>query len=110
VPALGNGVYAGRVIIEAARKNDFSKEALKPAKGFITKKLLNALSKNKDMKLLSVKYSEEDMKQMFLFMQHMNYPVMMFGSSMQQGMMFSKFMIKNLFRFFKYPKIARSLF
>ncbi len=110
VPALANGVYAGRVIVEAAKKNDFSKETLGPAKKFITKNFLKALSKNKDMKLLSAKYTEEEMKQMFLFMQHMNYPVMMFGSPARQGMMFTGFMIKNFFRFFKYPKIGRSMF
>ncbi|OEU62064.1 MAG: hypothetical protein BBJ57_00195 [Desulfobacterales bacterium PC51MH44] len=110
VPALGNGVHAGRIIVEASRKNDFSKQALRPVNNFITKRLLKALSKNKDLKLLCARYSEEEMKQMFLFMQHMNYPIMMFGNPMQQGIMFSKFMVRNLFRFFKYPKIARALF
>ncbi len=85
VPALGNGVYAGRAVVEAAKRNDFSAEALKPAKEFVTKKLLKLLDKNRDMKLLPVMYSEEEMRQMFLFMQHMNYPVMMFGSPVQQS-------------------------
>jgi len=110
VPALGNGVCAGRVIVEAAKNHDFSAEALQPAKKFITPKLLNALSKNKNMKLLCVKYSEKEMKQMFEFMQHLNYPIMMFGNPLQQGAMYVQFMLKNLFRFFKHPKIACSLF
>ncbi len=110
VPALANGVWAGRVIIEAAKKNDFSAETLKPASDFITQKLLNALAKNKDMKLLGTKFNEEELKQMFLFMQHLNYPVMFFGNPVQQGIMFTSFLVKNFFRFFKYPKIARSLF
>ncbi len=62
------------------------------------------------MKLLGTKYSEEEMRQMFLFMQHMNYPVMMFGNPVQQGKMFTNFMIRNFFRFFKYPKIGRAMF
>lgn len=110
VPALANGVYVGRVIIEAAKKDDFSKETLRPAKGFITRRFLNILAKNKEMKLLTTKYNEKELKQMFLFLQHMNYPVMMFGNPKQQGLMFANFMIKNLLRFIKYPKIGRSLF
>ena len=47
---------------------------------------------------------------MFLFMQHLNYPVMLLGGPMQQGMMFANFMVKNFFRFFRYPKIARLMF
>ena len=110
VPALANGVYAGRVIIEAARKNDFSEEGLKPAKDFITKKFLKVLAQNKKSKLLCTKFNEEELKQMFLFMQHMNYPVMMFGNSTQRGLMLINFMMKNFFRFFKYPRVARSMF
>jgi flavin-dependent dehydrogenase/NAD-dependent dihydropyrimidine dehydrogenase PreA subunit len=110
IPALGNGVYAGRIIVEAAKKNDFSKEALGSANNFLTKKLLSALSKNKDMKLLGVKHSEDELKLIFRFMQHMNYPVMLFGSPMQQGLMFSNFFARNLFRFIRHPRLAKSLF
>ncbi|MFC1743060.1 FAD-dependent oxidoreductase [Candidatus Riflebacteria bacterium] len=110
VPALANGVYAGRVIIDAMKKNDFSKETLSAVEGFITGKLLGALAENKKMKLLSTRLNEEELKQMFLFMQHMNYPIMLLGSPLQQGIMFSKFFLKNFFRFFKYPKIAKILF
>jgi hypothetical protein len=84
IPALANGVWAGRAIIQAAKKNAFSEETLKPAKGFITKKLLKMLTKNKDMKLLGTKFNEEELRQMFLFMQHLNYPIMIFGSPAQQ--------------------------
>lgn len=107
IPALANGVYAAKVIIEAIKKNDCSKKSLEAANTFISKQFVAALSKNKDMKLLGAKLTEEEMKQMYLFMQHMNYPIMLFGSPLQQGMMFSKFMIKNFFRFFKYPKIVK---
>lgn len=110
IPALANGVWAGRTIIEAAKKNVFSEETLRPARDFITKKLRNALAKNKDMKLLGTKFDEEELKQMFLFMQHLNYPIMMFGSPVQQGLMFTRFLMKNFFRFFKYPKIRKALF
>ncbi len=110
VPALANGVYAGRVIIEAAKRNDFSSAALHPAKNFITKKLLKALAKNKQMKLLGTQFTEEELRQMFLFMQHLNYPVMLLGTPIQQGFMFTNFLIKNFFRFFKYPKIIKSMF
>ncbi len=110
VPSLANGVFAGKVIVEAAKKNDFSKEALRPANDFINKKLLKMLSKNKDFKLLPAQLTEEELKQMFLFMQHMNYPIMLLGSPLQQGLMFTNFMIRNFFRFFKYPKIRKLLF
>lgn len=110
VPALGNGVYAGRIIVEAAKKNDFSKEALEPVNNFITKKLINALSKNKEMKLLGVKYGEDEMKLLFQFLQHMNYPIMLFGGPIQQGVMFSKFFMRNLFRLMWHPRMARALF
>jgi hypothetical protein len=43
-------------------------------------------------------------------MQHMNYPVMMFGTPQQQRAMFARFMVKNFTRFFRYPKVARLFF
>jgi len=110
VPALANGVYAGRVIAEAARKNDFSKRALAPVNQFAPKRFLKALAKNKEMKLLATKLTEEEMRQMFLFMQHMNYPVMFFGGPVRQTLMFTRFMFMNFVRFFRYPKIARLMF
>ena len=110
VPALANGVHAGRVIVEAAKGDDFSKGALSPANEFLDKRLLRALAENKRMKLLGAQLDEEEQKQMFLFMQHMNYPVMMFGTPQQQRAMYARFMIKNLIRFFRYPKVARLFF
>jgi electron transfer flavoprotein-quinone oxidoreductase len=110
VPALANGVHAGRVIVEASRKNDFSKEALSPANRFLDKRLLKALAENKRMKLLSVKLDDEELARMFSFMQHMNYPVLMLGTPKQQNMMFTGFVVKNLFRFFRYPETARRFF
>jgi hypothetical protein len=41
------GVYAGRVIAEAARENDFSKEALNPANEFLEPRFLKVLAENK---------------------------------------------------------------
>jgi flavin-dependent dehydrogenase len=110
VPALANGVHAGRVIVKAARDGDFSKEALGPANDFLDKRLLKALAENKRMKLLGTQLDEEGLRQMFLFMEHMNYPVLMFGTPRQQALMFAGFMIKNLFRFLRYPKVARLFF
>jgi flavin-dependent dehydrogenase len=110
VPALANGVHAGRVIVQAARANDFSKGALSPANDFLDQRLLKALAENKRMKLLGAQLDEEQQRQMFLFMQHLNYPILMFGSPRQQSAMFAKFMLKNLFRFVRYPKIARLFF
>jgi len=110
VPALANGVHAGRVIVEAAKRGDFSKGALGPANEFLDKRLLRALAENKRMKLLGAQLDEEEQRQMFLFMQHMNYPVMMFGTPQQQRAMFARFMVKNLVRFFRYPKVARLFF
>jgi flavin-dependent dehydrogenase/NAD-dependent dihydropyrimidine dehydrogenase PreA subunit len=110
VPALAHGVYAGRVIAQAARQNDFSKAALNPANQFLEPRLLRALAENKRMKLLSATLDEEELRRMFRFMQHMNYPVMMFGNPRQQAVMFTWFFLKNLGRFLRYPKLARKLF
>jgi len=110
VPALANGVHAGRVIIEAARRNDFSKAALNLANEFRDPRLLKALAENKRMKLLSAMLSEEEMRRMFLFMQHMDYPLLFFGNRRQQSAMMVRFLLKNLFRFLRYPRIARLFF
>ena len=110
VPALADGVHAGRVIVQAARRNDFSKAALKPANDFRTPQLLKILAENKKMKLLSAQLDEEQMRQMFLFMQHLNYPVTLFGTPRQQGAMFARFMLKNALNFVRYPKIGRLFF
>ena len=110
VPSPADGVHAGRVIVRAAQRNDFSKSALNPANGFRTPQLLKILAENKKMKLLAAQLDEEEMRQMFLFMQHLNYPITLFGTPRQQGMMFARFMVKNLFRFVRYPRIARLLF
>jgi len=110
VPALANGVHAGRVIVQAARRNDFSQAALQPANDFRTPELLKILAENKKMKLLSAQLDEEQMRQMFLFMQHLNYPVTLFGTPRQQGMMFARFMLKNALNFVRYPRIGRLFF
>jgi NAD-dependent dihydropyrimidine dehydrogenase PreA subunit len=110
VPALANGVHAGRVIIAAARENDFSREALSPANEFLDKRLLRALAENKKMKLLGTRLDEQQQRQLFLFMQHLNYPLLLFGTPRQQGAMYARFMIKNLLRFLRYPKVGRLFF
>ncbi|HDH96252.1 MAG TPA: FAD-dependent oxidoreductase, partial [Proteobacteria bacterium] len=109
VPSLANGVHAGRTIAGAAERNDFSKESLAEARGFISERLIRVLTKNKDMKLLPARVDEKDMKKLFLFMQHLNYPVLIFGSPLQQGLMLANFFVRNALRFVKYPHIARLL-
>jgi electron transfer flavoprotein-quinone oxidoreductase len=110
VPALANGVHAGRVIVEAAQRDDFSRAALAAADDFLDKRLLRALAENKKMKLLSTELDDDGQRQIFLFMQHMNYPVMMLGTPRQQGIMFARFMVKNFFRFLRYPRVGRLFF
>jgi hypothetical protein len=108
--ALANGVHAGRVIIDAARKGDFSKATLNPANDFVKPKLVKMLAQNKRMKLLETQFDADELEQMFAFMQHMNYPVMMFGNPRQQAVMFARFTFRNFFRFLRYPKIAKAFF
>ncbi len=48
VPALANGVFAGRVIIDAAKKNDFTTNALSPVKSFMNIPTLGALKDCRD--------------------------------------------------------------
>ncbi len=109
VGALSQGVYVARVIIEAFKNNDFSKKSLNPANNFITKKLVDMLEKNKEMKLLDTKFSEEELQQMFEIMQHMNYPVMLLGNKIQQARMFTGFMFKNFINMFRYFKVFKKL-
>lgn len=110
VPALANGVHAGRVIVEAAQRDDFSAEALGPAADFVDKRLLRALAENKRMKLLGAELDDEGQRTLFGFMQHMNYPIMMFGTPGQNRAMFARFFVKNLWRFVRYPEVARMFF
>jgi len=110
IPSLANGVFAGRVIAEAAKKNDFSQEALSSVCNFISKKLQQALNQNKNMKLLPAMLPEEEMEQMFLFMKHINYPTLLLGNPSQQAAMFVKFFLKNGLRILIYPKLAGLIF
>jgi len=109
VGALSNGVYAGKVIVEAFNKNDFSKEALSPANNFITDKLVKMLDKNKQMKLLETEFSEKELVQMFKMMQHANYPIMLLGNPAQQAKMFTGFMFKNFINMFRYYKVFKKM-
>ena len=109
VGALTNGVHAGRVIIEAFAKNDFTKEALSPANKFITDKLVKILDKNKQMKLLETNLSEKELVQMFEIMKHANYPIMLLGKPAQQAKMFTGFMLKNFINMFRYYKVFKKI-
>ena len=109
VGALSHGVHAAKVIIKAFEKNDFSKESLLPANDFITDNLVSMLEKNKEMKLLDTKFSEDELLQMFEIMKHMNYPVMLLGSKTQQAKMFTGFMFKNFINMFRYFKVFKKL-
>jgi hypothetical protein len=62
------------------------------------------------MKLLGAELDDDAQRTLFEFMQHMNYPVMMFGTPGQQRAMFARFLVKNLWRFLRYPKVARQFF
>jgi len=109
VGALTHGVYAGRVIIEAFEKNDFSKQALEPVNEFITDKLIKMLDKNKQMKLIETVFSEKEFRQMFQIMQHANYPIMLLGKPGQQAAMFTGFMLKNIINLFRYSKVFKKI-
>jgi len=109
VGALSNGVHAAKVIIKAFEQNNFSKEILKDANKFITNKLVKMLDKNKQMKLIETELSKEEIIQMYEIMKHMNYPIMLLGSPMQQGLMFTNFVFKNIFNMFKYRKVFKKL-
>jgi flavin-dependent dehydrogenase len=110
VPALANGVYAGRTIVEASRKSDFSANTLGAVRRFAGKEILRALTENKKMKLLATHLNDLEMKQLFLFMQHLDYPVLLFGKPLQRGLMLANFFLRNTFRLFQHPRIARTFF
>jgi len=109
VPALANGVYAGRVLADALSRDDVSAASLAPAAGFATGPLRKALSKNKQMKLLETEVPPDELVQLFGFMQHLNYPIMLIGTPAQQALMFARFALLNLVRFVRHPRVARRL-
>lgn len=109
VGALSHGVHAAKVIVKAFEKKDFSKQALSPANTFITRGLVKILNKNKQMKLVETDLSEKELRQMFEIMQHVNYPVMLLGNSIQQTKMFTGFMLKNIFNIFRYFKVFKKI-
>jgi len=107
IPALANGVSAARVVVEAFQRGDLSPKSLRAVNDFVTPKLVSLLEKNRDMKLLETRITPEEERELFLFMQHMNYPIMLFGTKTQQAKMFMYFMLKNTLRFIRNPKIAK---
>lgn len=109
VTALANGVHAGDAIADALARGKTSKDALAPANDFIRPDLVRMLEKNREMKLLATELDEEETRIMFRFMQHMNYPLMIFGSPARRGWMFTKFVLKNLHRFVMHPGVAKKI-
>jgi len=107
VPSMANGVHAGRVIIEAARHNDFSRQRLAGVNTFISKNLLGALQANRNAKLLPGLVSEEDMRVIFAFLEKLDYPLLFFGSDAQRRRMFLRFLLRNLHRFILHPRLGR---
>ncbi len=110
IPSLSNGVYAGRVILDAAKKNDFSKASLDAANGFLTKPVLQYVARSKRDKLSTTVLNEEEINQWFKFLPHLHYPAISFGDKKQKGKALTKFMLGNLFRFFsliKYSKLTK---
>jgi len=107
--ALANGVFAGEVIARAAKKNDFARNALAEVGSFVTHGLFRALQENRKYKLLPVLLNEAEIRQLMLFMEHMNYPILMAGTPMQKAGALAQFMAANALRFFKYRKVAKFL-
>ena len=104
---MANGVHAGRVIIEAARHNDFSRQRLAGVNTFISKNLLGVLQANRNAKLLPGLVSEEDMRVIFAFLEKLDYPLLFFGNDAQRRRMFLRFLLRNLHRFILHPRLGR---
>ncbi len=104
IPALGNGVHAGRTIVNAAKKGDFSKAALEPANEFASKQVLGYLARSKKEKLATTVLNEEELEEYFRYLPHFHYPAILFGGSKHKTIAFTKYMIGNTFRFFKLGK------
>lgn len=113
MPSLSNGVHAGRVIVEAAKKGDFSKAALAPVNDFVTKRVLKYLESSKKTKLSSTVLNQEEIDEWFKYLPHFNYPMIVFGGPKHQTIGLTKYMLGNALRFFnlrKYPKLKDYVF
>ncbi len=91
IPALSNGVFAGRVIVDAALKNDFSKQALNPANRFVSESVLRYIASSKKEKLSGTILSPKEMALWFKFLPHFDFPAMTFGNPAQQARAMEKF-------------------
>ncbi len=113
LPSLTNGVHAGRVIVNAAKKGDFSKAALEPANEFVTDRVLKYLTDSKKTKLSSTVLNQEEIDEWFKYLPHFNYPMLVFGGPKHQTVALARYMWGNAFRFYnlrKYPKLKDYVF
>ncbi len=109
-PAMLNGIMVADVIIQAIKRNDFSSRGLGASREFINNNhLLTIMEKNRNAKLMPTVYSNEDMRKLFVFLKHMNYSTLLFGSSISKVFHLIWFLFSNLFNFIRYPSIGREV-
>jgi flavin-dependent dehydrogenase/NAD-dependent dihydropyrimidine dehydrogenase PreA subunit len=102
--ALANGVHTGRVIVRAARKNDYSKNALNPANDFVGPAIKKYITQSKRDKLASTQLCEEELKLWLEFLPHFHYPALTFGDKKQRQKALFQYVKGNFFNFFKLLK------
>jgi len=113
MPSLSNGVHTGRVIVDAFKKNDFSKAALESANEFVTDRVLEYLTSSSKTKLAGTVLTEEEMEEWFRYLPSFDYPGIVFGDKKLKNRALLKYMLGNFFRFFKlfnkkkYPNLVK---
>ncbi len=107
VPALAHGVLAGRTVVQALAQGEPTAQALAPVASFITDKLVTVTEMNGRMKTMPMHLTEEDMERWFAVMKDANYPTMLFGSSLQQGLMFTRLFFQHAWDFVKEPRLLK---
>lgn len=109
VPALTHGVRAGRVVVEAVRQGELTREALAPAADFIAKPVVDVTEANAGFKAMPLYCTEAELRSLFRVMQHINYPTLVGGSPGRAGWMLTKVMARHAIDFLRQPKLLQLL-
>lgn len=109
VPALTHGVRAGRVVVEAVRQGDVSREALAPAAAFLSKAVVDVTEANAGFKAMPLYCTQRELESLFRVMRHINYPTLVGGSPRRAGWMLTKVMARHAIDFLRQPKLLRLL-
>ncbi len=107
IPSLTNGIHVGKVIVEAAKKNDFSKEALKAVNEIQKESVIKYIERSKREKLAPTVLNSKEMDVWCEFLPKMNFPAMVLGDEDMKKKALMAAFTGNLFRYFKLFKYRK---